>query len=343
MLKRLFLPVALLLVMAGCTAKEYEWIVKIEEKPIEPKAFVAAQMHAFVQAQPMADNVDDIMGGTVDGQSGARWVEGHTIDKLKRDYFINSEFEKRNLKFAPQAKDFIKIFAEEGWENVEKMYKNNGLAMEDYITYLEGLYKEQLVFNDVFLNGEDNPVTDREIEDYLRNNLCRVALFKIARINDDGSAADRQQIQALDGIVADAVTRINDGENMADVASQALGRSGVLLGSSEDFSNGADFVTTAYISNSNINLVYDFMADFFTFSEGQCVSYTLDDCYYICQKIPLCDTQVEYMYMKQDVANIIRDVEFENMIQRACENIKVEYNSEAVSAFSPEKIRIIIE
>ena len=33
MLKRLFLPVALMLVMAGCTAKEYEWIVKIEEKP----------------------------------------------------------------------------------------------------------------------------------------------------------------------------------------------------------------------------------------------------------------------------------------------------------------------
>ncbi len=341
MLKKLLLPLALLF-MAGCTAKEYDWVIKIEDQPIPPHTYVAAQMHAYVEAQPLAEDGTDVLHSTIDGVPGNQWIETHTIEKLKRDRFINAEFEKRNLKFASQAKDFIEMFGQEGWDNVKDIYSVNGLDMEDYMQYLEGLYKEQMVFNDIFVNNSDNPVTDREIEDYLQNNLCRASLFKIARINDDGSAISRRQSEQLETIVTDTVDRINSGESMAQAAGLALTESGKLLGSNEDFSNGADFVTTVYISNSNINLVYDFMADFFTIPQGQCVYYTVDDCYYICQKIPLCDTQVEYMYMKQDVANIIRDVEFEDMIARAGREMTVEYNTEAMQAYSLGKIRMTI-
>lgn len=342
MLKKLLLPLTLLF-MAGCTAKEYDWVIKIDDQPVEPRTYVAAQMHAYVEAQPLAEDGADVLHSTIDGVKGSRWIEAHTLEKLKRDHFINAEFKKRNLNFASQAENFIKMFGQEGWDHVKDIYSNNGLDMEDYLDYLEGLYKEQMVFNDIFVNSSDNPVTDREIEDYLHSNLCRVSMFKIARINDDGSAIDRQQSAQLETIVIDTVGRINSGESMAQAAGFALTESGRLLGSSEDFSNGADFVTTMYISNSNINLIYDFMADFFTIPQGQCVYYTVDDCYYICQKIPLVDTQVEYMYMKQDVANIIRDAEFEDMIARAGREMAVEYNSEAVQAYSLGKIRMTID
>lgn len=342
MLKRLLLPVALLLAFAGCTAKEYEWVVKIEDQPISPQTFVAAQMQAFAEAQPLAEDTNDLLHSTIDGEDSGSWIETHTIDKLKRNHFINTEFEKRNLKFASQAKDFIKMFAEEGWENVKYLYTNNGLEMGHYVDYLESLYKEQLLFNDIFVNSSENPVTDREIEEYLNSNLCRVSLFKIARLNDDGTPVNDGQIAQLETIVNTAVENINGGQTIAEVASVALAQSGEVLGSTADFSNGDDFVSTAYISSSNINLVYDFMADFFTLPVGTCVYYALDDCYYICQKLPLCDTQVEYMYMKQDVVNLIRDAEFEQMIADACKDYMVEYNKQAVAAYSPAKINMNI-
>lgn len=342
MLKRLLRPLVLLLFMTGCTAKEYDWVIKIEDQPIAPQDFVVAQMHAYVEAQPLADNGADVLKSTIDGVDGNRWINSHTLEKLKRDYFIETEFEKRNLKFASQARDFIEMFGREGWENVQSIYTNNGLELQHYLDYLETLYMEQLVFNDIFINSSEAPVTDREIEDYLHNNLCRVSLFKVARVNDNGSPLEPQQITAVETVVTTAVDSINNGLPMADAASVALTDAGKLLGSNEDFSNGADFVSTAYISNSNINLVYDFMADFFTVPQGQCVYYTLDDCYYICQRIPLCDTQVEYMYLKQDVVNILRDVEFEEMIAAACRDMTVEYNDEALKNYSPAKINMTI-
>ena len=147
----------------------------------------------------------------------------------------------------------------------------------------------------------------------------------------------------MDDIVAAAVDSINNGEDIADVASAALTQSAQLLGSNEDFSDGAAFVTTEYISKASVNLLLDFMENFFVVPIGQCVSYELEDCYYICQKIELCDTQVEYMYLKQDVVNLIRDTEFEKMIADATEQMVVEYNPEAVKFYSPDKLKMNVD
>ena len=143
-------------------------------------------------------------------------------------------------------------------------------------------------------------------------------------------------------MVSDAVARINNGEKMLDVAGDVLTQSGVLLGSDVDFSDPSDYIATEYITSSNIALVFDFMENFFRLEEGSCVSYRLEDCYYICQKIRLCDTQVEYMYMKQDVVNFIRDAEFEEMIASACKEMTVEYNTEAMNVYTPKKLKMTI-
>ncbi len=342
MLKRLFLPMLLVLSLTGCAAKEYDWVLKVSDREISPESYVSAQMHAYVEARNMADYSTSVLSGDIDGVSTDRWITDHTVEWLKRNIFIETEFEKRNLKFGTEADEFIHIFAQEGWENVALMYENNGLDFEYYFDYLKLLYKEQLVFNAIFLYGEDNKVTDREIEDYLGNNLNRVSYFPVARVNDDGTPLTDHQNSQLDAMVASAVDSINNGQSIQDVAGQLLTDTGTLLGSAEDFSDGASFVTTEYITSSSIDLIFDFMEDFFQLPQDKCVSYKLEDCYYICQKRPLCDTQVEYMYLKQDVINVIRDVEFEQMIADASRQMTVEYNDEAVKFYTPQKLKMTI-
>ena len=333
MLKKLLLPLFLIIALSGCATKEYDWVIKIDDKSIQPDDFVAAQMHAYIETQSLTEEDRDI----------SQWINDHAVEKLKRDIFIESEFSKRNLAFGQQADEFIHIFGEEGWGNVSRLYQNNDLDKELYFTYLTSLYKEQLVFNAIYLYDEQNKVTDREIEKYLNDNLSRLSFFRVARVNDDGTPVDAQQEQQLDDIVAAAVDSINNGEDIADVASAALTQSAQLLGSNEDFSDGAAFVTTEYISKASVNLLMDFMENFFVVPIGQCVSYELEDCYYICQQIELCDTQVEYMYLKQDVVNLIRDTEFEKMISDATEQMVVEYNPEAVKFYSPDKLKMNVD
>ena len=342
MLKKLFLPLVLILSLTGCAAKEYSWVVKIQGQEISPEEYVSAQMQAYVEARNRAEYSSSVLGGTIDGISTEQWINDHTIQQLQRKIYIENEFSQRNLKFGTEADEFIRIFGEEGWENVSDLYEKNNLEFEYYLEYLKSLYKEQLVFNSIFLYGENSKVTDQEIEEYLANNISRVSLFKVARVNDDGTPADAVQAAQLDAMVSDAVARINNGEKMLDVAGDVLTQSGVLLGSDVDFSDPSDYIATEYITSSNIALVFDFMENFFLLEEGKCVSYRLEDCYYICQKIRLCDTQVEYMYMKQDVVNFIRDAEFEEMIASACNEMAVEYNTEAMKVYTPQKLKMTI-
>ena len=333
MFKKLLLPLLMIIVLSGCATTEYDWVIKIDEKSIQPDEFVAAQMHAHIEAQTIADENRDM----------SQWINDHAVQKLKRDIFIESEFNKRNIAFGQQADEFIHIFGEEGWENVARLYENNKLDKELYFNYLTSLYKEQLVFNAIYLYDEQNKVNDKEIEEYLNENLSRLSFFRIARVNDDGTPIDEQQEQQLDSIVAAAVDSINNGENIAEVAARSLTQSAQLLGSKADFSDGEAFVTTEYISKASVNLLLDFMENFFIVPIGQCVSYELEDCYYICQKIELYDTQVEYMYLKQDVVNLIRDAEFEKMINDATQQMAVEYHPEAVRFYSPEKLKMNID
>ena len=333
MFKKLLLPLLMIIALSGCATTEYDWVIKIDEKSIQPDEFVAAQMYAYIESQTMADEDRDV----------SQWINDHAVEKLKRDIFIESEFNKRNLAFGQQADEFIRIFGEEGWENVARLYENNKLDKELYFNYLTSLYKEQLVFNAIYLYDEQNKVNDKEIEEYLNENLSRLSFFRIARVNDDGTPIDEQQEQQLDSIVAAAVDSINNGENIAEVATHSLTQSAQLLGSEADFSDGEAFVTTEYISKASVDLLLDFMENFFIVPIGQCVSYELEDCYYICQKIELCDTQVEYMYLKQDVVNLIRDAEFEKMINDATQQMAVEYHPEAVRFYSPERLKMNID
>ena len=343
MIKKLIIPLLMALSLVGCGESEYSWVVKISDREVSPQEYVSAQMHAYIEARNMADYSEDVLDGNIDGVSTSQWITDHTLDRLKRNIFIEDEFEKRNLKFGTDADEYIHIFAEEGWVSVSKMYKNNGLEFDYYLDYLRMLYKEQLVFNSIYVYGEENKVTDREIEDYLANNLCRVSYFRVARVNDDGSALTADQDTQLDAMVADAVKSINSGRAIATVAGELLTQSGLLLGSAEDFSDGASFITTEYITSSSVTLIFDFMENFFTIDQDQCVYYKMGDCYYICQKRPLCDTQVEYMYLKQDVVNLIRDVEFEEMIACAADQMEVEYHPEAIKEYTPQKLKMIVE
>ena len=343
MLKKIVFPLVLILALTGCAQKEFDWVVKIEDQSITPETYVSAQMQAYMEAQTLADNSSDVLGSIIDGMSASRWINENALENLKRKVFIDKEFEKLNLKFADGADKFIKMFGEEGWENVSRIYANNGLDIDYYIEHLKSLYKEQLVFNAIFLSDGENAVSDREIEEYLDDNLCRVSIFTVSKNNYDGTSPEEDTKTALFDIVADAVDRINDGRSINIVAADCLSQAGTLLGDPVDYSNTSDIVTTALFSNSGPRMVYDFMQDFFRQPQGKCLLYELEDAYYICQKIPLCDTQVEYMYMKQEVATHLRDLEFEQMVQNACAEMTVELNSEAVNTYTPAKIDMTVD
>lgn len=325
---------AFIALFTACGKEEYRWVVKIDGQEMTPSEYVVAQMSAYIEAQSYILGAD-ISSAQIDGITAEEWIENKTIENLKEYRLIETEFAGRQLEVGKEAEEFIADFCEEGWENVSGFYSENGLDKKRYMNYLMGLYKSQLVFNDIFLSENSRSVSDREIKDYIEKNICRVRYFIIPKINDDGSYATQEQLSRINRI-AERAHRLNaEGKSMARIAGEYLPKSGEILGSSADFSNGELYVYTDYISGGTAN---EFTKSIISARDGSAHKYETENCWYICRKLPAYDTESDYLVLRQNTVNLLKASDFSRYVKEKIDDMQVEYNTAAVKYYSPEKI-----
>ena len=161
---------------SGCKSNgDFDWVVKIDGREISPSEYTIAQMQAYVETR--ADESDD---------ESNELISQRTIENLKRYIFVEREFENRNLALSEDELQAVETFSQQDWDNISRFYTGNGLDLDAYKAYLTYLVKEQLVFNDIYM-GDESEETGEQVDNYLQKNLSRVSVFKVAKVNDDGS------------------------------------------------------------------------------------------------------------------------------------------------------------
>lgn len=325
-----------LFIVNNVNDKEYEWVVKIDGESFSPQQFVTAQLQSCVEAQIVIGE-QNVSESQINGIDSEEWINQNTINLLKKYKYITDEVEKRNLRFTHSTKKYIESFAKERWADVETLYTQNGLTEEYYAQYLKALYREQLLFNALYSEGGEFAVNDEAVTEYLNNNLCRIALFCVPKYNSDNTFFTEEKLDELHEKVVNGVEDINSGKDISEVALELINFAGY------DTENP---INTTYISRSGINAGPDVMRTIsnylFEIDKNECMFYETDEFYYVCQRMKLSDTQVEYACLKQDALFIMKNDEYEELIENACENMVVEVNKAALKKYSPSQIKIII-
>ncbi len=318
------------------TNKEYKWVVKINGESFSPQQFVTAQLQSCIEAQIFLGE-KNVFESNINGMSGEDWINQNSIYLLKKYKYVTDEVKKRNLKFTHSTKKYIESFAKERWSDVESLYTQNGLTEEYYAQYLKSSYEEELLFNALYSEGGEFAVSDKDITEYLNSNLCRIALFCVPKYNEDKTPFTNQKLENLHKNVIDGVKKINSGEDISTIASQLINFAGY------DTKNP---INITYISSSGINVGSDILKSvlgkLFEIETNECIFYETEDFYYVFQRMELCDTQVEYVCLKQDALFLMKNKEYEELIKDACDNMIVELNQGALKRYSPTQIKMII-
>ena len=327
---------AALFLVNNVNNKEYDWVVRIDGESFSPQQFVTAQLQSCIEAQIVLGE-KSVFESQINGMDGEDWINQNTINLLKKYKYITDEVEKRNLRFTHSTKKYIESFAQERWADVDTLYTQNGLTEEYYAQYLKALYREQLLFNALYSEGGEFSVNDESVAEYLNNNLCRIALFCVPKYNADRTSFTDEKLEELHEKVVSGVEDINSGKDISEVATELINFAGY------DAENPID---VTYISRSGVNagpdIVRKISSYLFEIEKNECFFYETDDFYYVCQRMKLCDTQVEYACLKQDALFLMKNDEYEELIENACENMVVEVNEEALKKYSPSQIKMII-
>lgn len=337
-MKKLIAPiiasVMLSAVFARCTPARYDWVVDIDGVKYTPAEYTLAQVQAFLEAQMITGGE----GGEIDGVPMSDWIIEQTIYNLKEVQYIDSEFEERGLEITPEQMEYIDRLTKGDWELISTFYSNNGLIMEHYKMYLVHLYKKQLVFSDIYMSREKRPEIDPLVNEYMEQNLNKITVFYIPKVNDDGSPMDGEQTLQVRDLAAEAVKRLDKGEDISSVAGDILTRAGAVLGSPEDYSDGGKFIQSGYISSSASNLNSGIKKRITALPQGSAVEIEAQDCYNIIYKEKLYDSREEYQRLKYQVVSQIKDEEYNENLRRRCEDFEVICNEAAMEFYSPSKI-----
>ncbi|MEG2191856.1 MAG: hypothetical protein RRX95_01065 [Oscillospiraceae bacterium] len=330
---------------SGCSAKEYAWVVKIDDRQIPPGIYLVAQMCAYIEAEMSLDEKDegittDITGATIEGVSGEEWINNKTVENLKEYCYIDKEFANRGMEISEKEEEYIASVGASVWDTVGGAYGESGVEKQYYFDYLHYLYKNQRVFNDIYSLGGEKEVPSKVVKDYLKENLSRIQGFQIAKVNDDGTPPNENQLQELKTMAQEAVSEVSGGMDMAAAAGKYMSKAGALLGSTADFSNGEKFMLDSYLNKANGNVEEEFAKLVDSLKENECTVYDTNEYYLVFQKVPTYSSQGEYDSLRQTVVNLLKTDEFNAFVREQCRDMTVQVDERAVKHYSPSKMKI---
>ena len=282
----------------------------------------------------------DILSAQIEGIKGEDWINQKTIENLKEFCYIDDEFQSRGMVLTAESEEYISSVGSSVWDTVSVAYGESGIKEEYYYDYLHYLYKNQMVFNDIYSTGGEKEVVDKVVKAYLEENLDRIRGFQIAKVNDDGTPATPEQIEKLLEFTNEAVEEVNHGADMVTTAGKYMPMVGEFLGSTVDFSDGSQYTLDTFLNRTNGNVDPDFAAQVQSLKNYQCAFYNTDQYYLIYQKFPAYTSDKEYAALKQTVINLLKNEEFKDFVQEQCKDMEVITDPAALKYYSPDKMKI---
>ena len=342
-MKKVLSVVALLLVIGAAvffvsdTKEEYDWVVKIDGSPITPQEYVTAQIQSYIKAQ-IVSGQENVLDAEIQDMSGEEWITQHSIKLLKKYKYITNLAKEKDITINEGMETYIDYVSDESWNDVKTLYTKNGITQEYYTKYIRFLQLEQLVFNSLYLGNGELGVEDEEVGSYLDENLRRIQFFAIPKHRPSGEKISEEENNVLRGEVEKAVENITDGADMESTAyklMEAAGFNNVPNPVEYIYLNKASAITGGDSREEVSNMLFDL-------DRNEALYYETSNLYYICQSVELCDTNVEYMCLRQDVVTAMKNEEFQNKIWEHSAGMNVEYNEAAMEKYSPSRIDLSI-
>jgi len=342
-IQRLLSAAAAMIIATGCAQTDsYEWVMKVNDENVPEEIFVMSEIMAYMEAQTMSDS-DDVLTETIEDKTGEQWISDEAVYNVKEYYFINEEFNERGLEISEEDETYLSALADEQWGIVGEYYNNNGVSSEYYKEYLTHLYKEQLIFNDIYLTEEMITQSADEISRYLASNLSRVEAFAVSATNADGTALTDTEYETLLTIAQTARTSIDEGIPTREAVDTVIRECSEQLGFTRAVPDGEGYVSEFFMNISSASYDENFKTFVFSLAENESGIYETDGYVFIVHKLPVAQTDEDYQRLVKQVMYMLKNQEFMRYIRDEISRYEVVLNDQALSFYAPSKIVLTIK
>jgi hypothetical protein len=210
-----------------CACSDQTWSVKAGDTSMTMGSYVLFEYEAYNEAmqklgisQQSSERVA-ISNKKIDDKKASEWIKEKTLEKCKMFLYVANKFKEMNLSFTDDEKKEMDANVDNYWGQVQSTWEKKGVAKESFAAVV-GEYpkKAEKIFKAIYGKGGTNPVSDDDLEKYIKENYLGLYVVQKSLLKASENAQEptksseklsEDEINKLKSTYEDYVAKINAG------------------------------------------------------------------------------------------------------------------------------------
>lgn len=210
-----------------CACSDQSWSMKAGDTSMTMGSYILFEFESYNEAmqelgltQNSASKVV-VSNKKIGDQKASDWIKEKTLDKCKMFLYVENKFKEMGLSITEDEKKGIDASVDNYWGQVESMWEKKGVSKDSFYAVI-GEYpkKAEKVFEAIYGKDGTNPVSDDDIEKYVKDNYLCLYTAQKSLLKTDENAEEpakspeklsEDEINKLKKTYEEYVTKINAG------------------------------------------------------------------------------------------------------------------------------------
>lgn len=190
-LKKILAGVSAFAVALSLTAcADTKWASKIDGTEIRAGIYIFYTIDGYSEASTKLNELEktgDFFSQTLDEKDMRTYIKDYATNKCLRYIAIEKKFDELGLVLSDTDIKTINYNIETDWDQVEKIYTQNGVSKQSYTDVYTNSYKELLIFDKYYEADGIESISDDELKDYYAENNARVKYIPFTLKDKEGN------------------------------------------------------------------------------------------------------------------------------------------------------------
>jgi len=345
------LAAATILCCTSCS--DTSWVVSAGEDTVSAGIYLGYLVDAYYSAATMAtDTSADLFDQKIENMDADDYIRSAAMQSCKKHIAINRLFDEYKLSFTDEEAEDLQASVDSIWGNISSIYEENGCGKTSFTKIMEIEDKHQKIFEYYYSEDGKETVTEKERKEFFSKNYAKFKFINVSYsshfsgVSSSSDASEAQKAE-LKEIAENYVTRLNNGEDIdALIAEEEAAGSKETEHTHKDSEEKEEVeeVAASFLQKDTSDDPDEFNKAVF---EAKLNTPTMIENttygYYVLVRYETDADSEDYSERESSVLSAMKSEDFEEIVKKASDEIKVTENSSAIKRYKPQNVDLNIQ
>lgn len=329
----LALAAVMMFALTACAGANAAWVVDVDGEQIPTGLYLYYQFNSYQEAAAqVTDTETDVLKQRIEDQDASVWIYSKTIEKCKRQIAVEREFDKLGLALTEDQQAYIDNNTDYILSIYGTVFENNGIGKETVKNALTVDIKASAIFAKYYGAGGLEEVADATLKDYFVKNYAVAYAFGLGT-----SGQDEATVAKIKTSANNALNSLKSGKKVGETAAQFVKEANPDADVTEADSTDDNYKLT--IRKDDAGMPETMRDAIFAAKADEPFLFDKEDLVYVIVRKDIASDTATYDNMKSEILQAIKGQEFTDKITALGKDLPTTENKDAVSYYSPKKIK----